>query len=101
MMAVVDTILSDSLSLLHEQFNGLRGNRQTTFSNTEIGTIAEQLKACKRLAVLLEKELGVHRLGESNREVASLLEDEAGEQLDKLARDPTGVVISPDFGRKQ
>lgn len=100
MNAALDNALSEGIIGLLETFEPHLDGGGIEIEERGVRTIVQNLRVMRKLALNMEKELAVHRLGEANRDAASVLEDEAGEQLDRLARDQSGVVITPDFGRK-
>jgi hypothetical protein len=62
--------------------------------------VKDELALLSRLASSIEQELEVHRLRERHRIVAAEMDGTAAQSLAELVRDPDGVIVRPNFGRK-
>jgi hypothetical protein len=54
----------------------------------------------RKMAISMEQELAVHRVGEANTIGRGHAEQLSTEALTQLVLDPEGKVVKPDFGRK-
>jgi len=91
--------LSNGIGLVLGDFLTHSGNDQITLSSEELNCIAGQLTLLQGLAVSMEHELAVHRLGEAGG-VALVLEQLAAENQKRLSAGVNGNVLTPNFGRK-
>jgi hypothetical protein len=63
-------------------------------------TLIASLRIMRRMALSMEQELSVHRLGEANAIGRGHAERLSSEALTHLVLDPEGKVVKPDFGRR-
>lgn len=97
-MTKVGYELSQGLNDLRKLFEPHVGGNGIEMQDAALRGLVQKLQAMHKLAIVTERELEVHRLGEATRDGRIIVEALATEQLQILSRDDPKVV-RPDFRR--